>query len=277
MRKNLYILIIILLCSLPVHALCEEGSGKEVWVEAVGEAVMGEFDTPKEVKHTAKMDAERNALEQAQGVFLKGHTLVSNSQVVDDLIYAAVRGRIKKVEVIEKGWDGKDRRVYRVKIKALIKPIYPEHAEGFMVKLFLSRSEFTEGDDVSFFYESSQDCFVYIFSIAMDGSVTLLFPNSSEPDNAAASNTAYEFPTKESRIRLRAMFIKGFDGTEARERVKIIATRNKEEILASGFKEGLFKVYDANSTGMISDLVKRLNRLDPADWTEADISYTLRR
>jgi hypothetical protein len=56
-----------------------------------------------------------------------------------------------------------------------------------------------------------------------------------------------------------------------------IATRQKEEIISLGFQEGLFKVFNAKSTGMISDLVKRLNQLEPSDRTEATVAYILRR
>ncbi|MCG2710299.1 MAG: hypothetical protein L6246_08310 [Thermodesulfovibrionales bacterium] len=44
-----------------------------------------------------------------------------------------------------------------------------------------------------------------------------------------------------------------------------------------GFQEGMFKVYDAKSTGMISDLVKRLNQLEPADWAEATVGFKIER
>ncbi len=67
------------------------------------------------------------------------------------------------------------------------------------------------------------------------------------------------------------------DGTNAEERVKLIATRKKEDLIPLGFREGTRQVYDARSTGMISDLVKRLGRLDPADWSETSVSYRIVR
>jgi hypothetical protein len=39
----------------------------------------------------------------------------------------------------------------------------------------------------------------------------------------------------------------------------------------------MFEVYDAKSTGMISDLVKKLNQLEPTDWTEATVVYKIIR
>lgn len=73
------------------------------------------------------------------------------------------------------------------------------------------------------------------------------------------------------------MFVRDFQGNIAEERIKLIATKEKEEILSLGFHEGMFKAYDSRSTGMISDLVKRLNRIDPDKWTETTAVYTLTR
>jgi len=39
----------------------------------------------------------------------------------------------------------------------------------------------------------------------------------------------------------------------------------------------MLKVYNARSTGMISDLVKRLDQIDPMDWTEATAVYRIVR
>ena len=73
------------------------------------------------------------------------------------------------------------------------------------------------------------------------------------------------------------MFLPSYKAISAEEKIKIIATRQKEDLLPLGFKEGMFQVYDAKSTGMISDLVRRLNQIEPTDWTEATAVYRLKR
>ncbi|MGZ3635589.1 MAG: hypothetical protein ACXWMO_07920 [Syntrophales bacterium] len=50
-----------------------------------------------------------------------------------------------------------------------------------------------------------------------------------------------------------------------------------EALLSFGFREGIFRVYDAKSTGMISDLVRRLNQIELTDWTETTAVYNLNR
>ena len=87
MRFIKEISLIFLLLAFPLVSF---GGEKPVWVESDGEAVMGEVETQKEVKERAKIDAQNKAIEKAVGVFLRSHTLVSNSQLAEDLIYAAV-------------------------------------------------------------------------------------------------------------------------------------------------------------------------------------------
>lgn len=235
------------------------------------------MDTLKEVKDRARRDAESKAVGKAVGTFIKVHTLVSNSQIAEDLIYATVRGIITKQEIVSADWDVKERNLYQVKIKALVQPVYPEKGEGLTVKLSLSKADLKEGDDVQIFYQVNRDSYVYIFSIATDGSVTLLLPNSNLVDNLTKTNKVYQFPPAGSRIHLKAMFLPGYKDKFAEEKIKIIATRQKENLLTLGFREGIFQIYDAKSTGMISDLVRRLNQIEHTDWTEATATYILNR
>jgi hypothetical protein len=271
MKKTLTIFIFLIL---PLVSLAAE---QPIWVEATGNAQLGEMDTLKEVRDRAKRDAENKAVEKAVGTLIKSHTLVSNYQIAEDLIYAAVRGKITKEEIISSDWDAQDRNLYKVRIKALIEPVYPERGEGLSIKLSLSKTDLKEGEEVKIFYQISEDAYVYIFSIAADGSVTLLLPNSNTPDNFTKAGKAYQFPPADSRIHLKAMFLPNYKDTSDEEKIKIIATRQKEALLSIGFKEGIFQVYDAKSTGMISDLVRRLNQIELTDWAEATAVYNLKK
>ncbi len=268
---------ILAICIFLVFPLLSFAAEKPLWITADGESYQGEMDTPNEVKGRAKRDAQSKAVEMAVGTFIKSHTLVSNYQLAEDLIYAAVRGKIIKEEIITSDWDTKERNLYKITIKALILPIYPEKGEGLLVKLSLSKTDMREGDEVKIFYQVNENSHVYIFSIAADGSVTLLLPNSNMQDNFTRAGRAHQFPPADSLIHLKAMFLPNFKEAFAEERIKIIATRQKEDLLSIGFREGIFQVYDAKSTGMISDLVRRLNHIEPADWAEATAVYNIER
>lgn len=276
-RSTLQVALIALLISAVVSLGVASAADEPKWIEASGEAFLGETESQTEVIKRARRAAELTAIEQAIGSFINSHTLVSNSQVADDLIYASVRGRTEKVEVIKEGWDEKDRTRYFITINALIVPVYQNKEEGLKVTANLSRAELRESDEVKLYYKTNADCYVYIFSLAADGSVTLLVPSTFVSDNRALAGKVYEFPAEGSRLHLRAMFLPGFIGPEAREKIKVIATRKQEELIPLGFREGSFSVYDSKSTGMITDLVKRLNTIEPADWTEATVEYVISR
>jgi hypothetical protein len=248
-----------------------------IWVEAEGEAWLGELETPKEVKERAKMAALSKAVEEAQGIFIGSHTLVSGNRLAEDLTYAAVRGKATTVKVINEGWSASEPRKWTTRISALVEPVFRLDRQGLIIRASLSKDVLREGEETKIVYQAEDDCYVYIFSVADDGSVTLLLPNSFFRDNRLKGKTAYEFPPSGSPLRLEAHAIPVRDATYAEERVKLIATREKEDLIPLGFREGTGQVYDARSTGMISDLVKRLNRLDPADWSETSVSYRIVR
>lgn len=260
-----------------VIPLISSGAEKDLWIEATGEAKQGDHDTLKEVKDRARRDAQLRAVEKAVGTFIKSHTLVSNNQVADDLVYASVRGKVRQTEVLSEGWDDKDRSTYRMKLKTLVDLVYPEKSEGMSARLSLSKDQLREGENVKVLYQLGTDGYVYLFSVAADGSVTLLFPNALYKDNLVLGGKACEFPPAGSPFRLSAAFLPGFKGAVAEEKVKLIATRKKEDLIPLGFQEGMFTTYDATSTGMINDLVRRLNQLDPADWSEASVVYRIQR
>ena len=125
MMRKLFVLLILVI--FPLISLAAE---KPVWVTAEGEALMGEIETQKEAKDRARLDARNQAIEQAVGVFIRSHTLVSNSQVAEDLIYAAVRGKITKEKILFSDWDAQERNLYKIRIKALVEPVYPEKGEA---------------------------------------------------------------------------------------------------------------------------------------------------
>ena len=268
MRTALFVITLLLA---PVCLIAAE---QPVWVEATGESVGSEYDPPKEVIERARNEAKRKAIDEAVGSFVRSHTLVTNAQLAEEMTFARVRGKIDKVQTITEERDKQDPNLYRVRLKALVRPVYPEEGEGIQVKLSLSKSAFKEGEEVRIYYQTNSDCYVYIFSIGADNSVTLLFPNSLYQDNFVKANSGQVFPPDNCPIHLQAMCLPDFKNKISEEKVKIIATR-KKEILLHGFQEGMFKVYDAKSTGLVGDLARKLNQLDPADWGEALAVYSI--
>jgi hypothetical protein len=250
-------------------------AGAPVWIEAQGEAAGSEYDPPKEVMERARNEARRKAVEQAVGAFVRSQALVANNELAEEFTYARVRGRIDKVQILREERDRNDPNLYRCWLKALVQPVYPQEGEGISIKLDLSKTSLQQGEEVKILYQTNVDCYIHIFAIGADNSVTLLFPNSLAKDNFIRGNSGQVFPPDAFPVKLRAQALPGKQGERAREKVKIIATRQKEILLERGFAEGLFTTYDARSTGLVGDLARKLNQLEPADWGEAVAVYTI--
>ncbi len=268
-----FMFVLLLLCD---RATAEQagGEGGQIWVEAVGEAAGSDYDPPKEVMERARADAKRRALEEAVGTFVRSHTLVSNAQLAEEFTFARVRGRIERVSTISEERDRNDPNLYRVRLKALVRPLYPEEDKSLHIRVDLGKNTFRSGEEIRIHYQVDSDCYIYIFSIAADNSVTLLFPNSLLPDNFVRANIGQVFPPKGAAIKLQAISLPRFADRPSQERIKVIATR-VPEIILHGFQEGIFRVYDAASTGLVGDLARKLSQIDPADWGEAVRLYTI--
>ena len=264
-------IMVTLFCLIPLSLHAAE---KPVTIEVTGEAFGSDLEAPREVYERAKSDGQRTAIEQVVGTFILSHTVVSNGQLAEDLVHARVRGRVEKMEVLSQGRDKDDPQHYQVKLRVTVLPVFGDKTEGITIRAALSRSKLLEGDDVQLQYQLSTDSHVYIFVIGSDNSVTQLLPNAELLENMAKTNRVYHFPPDGSDIRLTAQLLPESRLTGAEERIKIIATKKEEPLLHGGFKEG-FKVYDGKSTGLVSDLLRRLSQLEPADWGETTLTYRI--
>ncbi len=90
---------------------------------AEGDVVEAEGFAPNDskdillVKRASLVDAQKNAVEKAVGVFVSGRTLVEKAVAIENNILARTDGYIKKFDIISEGVDG---ALYKTKIRALV-------------------------------------------------------------------------------------------------------------------------------------------------------------
>src|SRR5882672_11365248 len=95
----------------------------KVGQNAQGEVVEAEGfapNNPKDMiatKRASLVDAERNAVEKAVGVFVSARTLVEKAVAIENNILARTEGYIKKYDILKEGADGE---FYKTKIRALV-------------------------------------------------------------------------------------------------------------------------------------------------------------
>jgi hypothetical protein len=267
--------LMIALSSIVALPASAQSTPQPVWVEAVGTAIGSDFDPPVEVIGRAKADAQRKAVETAVGTFVKSTKLVSDRQFASEEMYARIQGRIERLTVLSTDRDSGDANTYHVRIKALVSPVTSEAEADIAVKATVSKSELLEGEATSVVYQSSADGYVYIFCIATDNSVTLLFPDFGHPDNRVQAGAGYVFPPEGSGIMLAAARLPQAGDAPAIERIRVVVTKNREQLLEKSFGDGR-AVRTARDTASSGDLTRRLAQIDPTEWGDTVATFVVR-
>ena len=239
-----------------------------------------------EVRGRARDEARRNAIEQAVGVFVRSASVMHNSQITDDLIASVSRGVIEEehwtTEEIqevkgEKKRSGPAMAVYRTTIRAQVRPVRVERRAGFELRGSLNKTVFQDNEEALIKIRSTQPAYLHVFSVTQDGSVTLLLPNRFVERNQITPEQEVVFPNETLRtlgVRLRVSLPKG--GKQAREYIKVIATRKAVHLVGDDASGAVFKTYTGVENGMIQDVIKRLAQLDDEDWNETTLPYEVR-
>jgi hypothetical protein len=167
--------------------------------------------------------------------------------------------------------------MYVTKLRARIKPVRGEHKGDIAVKASLNKSIFTDGEEMEIRTSVNRDVYLHIFSIGQDDSVTVIFPNKHENGNLIPAHKDFIFPTefhKASGIELRVFSAK--TSQTSIERIKVIATTQKIDLIKGKFPEGIFRVYSGRDMGLVTEFLKELAMLDERDWAEATVGYEVR-
>ena len=237
-----------------------------------------------EAKARSRDEARRKAIEQAVGTFVKGQTVVYNSQVADDLVRSIVRGLIVEEQIQGEGLReigqgaGQTALQYATKLRAKVKPIRSEHRGDFAVKAALNKSFFQDGEEMQITAIPTRDAYIHIFSVGQDDTVTVLYPNRFVADGFVAAEKALVFPDEAQRmlgLRLRVFPPQG--SKKGMEKIKLIATTKKIDLTKGTIREGVFQVYIGKDSALVTDLLKELARLDESEWAEATVPYEIRK
>lgn len=274
--RDFGVVTILVLLPFDLRSFAEDKAGG-IWVEAEGTAIMGESITLEAAQRASLEAARRAAIEKAVGSYVTSSTNVRNFQLAEDLIRVISRGKILEEHVLDRGLklEGKGQLAsYRTLLKAKIMRMEAEHEGNFSVQCRLNRSVFGNGDEAEIRITTTQDAYVYIFNVTEDDHVTILVPNRFLRDSFVKGGSEVTFPPDaliKRGIRLNTWLMPGKQ--KSMEKIKVIASRYPVASLKHQAPDAMFKHFNPNETGMLTDLLKTLSTLDPGDWAEATSSY----
>jgi len=255
-----------------------------IWVTAEGIVSLGDDTTVAEAKARSRDEARRKAIEQAVGTFVKGQRVVYNAQLAEDLVRSLVRGIVVEEQVLEEGVrqlrqdSGAPALQYATKLKAKVKPVHVEHKGEFTLKSALNKTVFQEKEEMQITVVPSKDAYIHIFNVGQDDTVTVLFPNRFVLNNFIDAQKELVFPDEAQRtigILLRVFPPAG--ANKALEKIKLIATTRKIDLLKGKIREGVYQVYPGKDSALVIDLLKELSVLDESEWAETTVPYEVRK
>jgi hypothetical protein len=257
---------------------------EEIWVTAEGIVSLGDDTTVAEAKARSRDEARRKAIEQAVGSFVKGQTVVYNAQLAEDLVRSLVRGIVVEEQVVEEGMrqlrqdSGAPALQYATKLRAKVKPVRVEHKGDFTLRTSLNKTVFQEKEEMRITAVPSKDAYIHIFNVGQDDTVTVLFPNRFAQNNFVDAQKELVFPDEAQRtmgIHLRVFPPAG--ANKALEKIKLIATTKRIDLLRGKIREGVYQVYPGKDTALVTDLLKELSVLDESEWAETTVPYEVRK
>lgn len=115
MNKQLRIIIVLSIVFFPIFSYSQDFI--IVNSEGVGD-IIGKAES--RARDVAIEDALRRAVEQAVGIFINSETIVKNSVLISDSIYAEAKGYIKEYTIFNEVFDG---NLYRVSLESHVSKI----------------------------------------------------------------------------------------------------------------------------------------------------------
>lgn len=255
------------------------------WSDVVeAEVQVGENETLTAARLRAINEAQRSAVESTNNVEIDDKTIFQNSQVVTDLVRHLTKGMIIKQEIVwhrpEVQKIGENYFVFwKVRLRALVTPPREVSRDtAFQARISLNKDVFNEGENLELTVKVNSDAYIHIFNVDSEDAVTTLVPNRFHRDNFVRANSTFRFPSLEEAkqgIRLTAALPSNRE--ESEEKVTVIATRRKIDLVGADFREAVYQIYEGKTTGLITQLSEKLYALEDADWDQHIATYRIFR
>jgi len=179
------------------------------WYLASTWIVMQDDMTLSEVKEQATSKALKNIIEYYSGIEISSSSLSilaeSNTQMSMDhfseVSNTMSSGMILEKEVLEGKLDQYNNQfLYTTIIKARVGKLKGERDPLFIVTAKLNRDHYQDGDEMSILIKSSKRCYIYVFNVYSDGTVSTLIPNDFTQENLINTGGEMLLPPKDGKI-----------------------------------------------------------------------------
>jgi hypothetical protein len=199
------------------------GKSTCIWEEGKGE-VVADLMTPQEAKQLALRQARSQAIEKAVGIEVKKGTITRDFTFAGQFIESLAKGRVESEQAPRWEQDQYQKKrndepipIYRVTLKACVRPLATLHDPGFTLTATLNKGTFVSGERARLEIKSSRPVDVMIFNLTADDRVypydrqpELGLPlrlKSSEPGSFPPTGVSLEMRLPPGQVRTSEAFI----------------------------------------------------------------------
>ena len=261
------------------------------WAEVSG-VCNGANITPAEGWKRAIDNARANAIKEVVGVHITeevyrniSETSIDETSRIYDAFSKLSRsnssGKIVEEEILDRETlVENDVPVYKVKLRVRVVEDTGNDDPEFTVKIIMPKSVFyvrgsNRSDELTFDIWASKNCYLYLFNILSNDSVSLLIPNSYIRDNYySVDKEVQEFEKVLSNLSFEVALPPGKDYVI--EALYIVAMKNKLDFVSSsltGSEGGIIPGYQA----AIADIQAWMIQVPRDQRTEALKSFEIRK
>ena len=265
---------------LGIVAYSSSARGKDcIWVEGVGEAVV-ENITGEEARQLALMRARNDALNKL-GIHVKTITYDIRVESKESLqlfgIYASLMGSglfLKESvsydvkEIFTKSETETSEALplilYVAKTRSCVVVLTERDRDAtFQVFASMPKQIFKEGEGAKIEVRCSKDCYVNIFNLIYDGTVSLIFPSKLQKGNFLEKDKILHFPKEGLKLEMTT----GDNGKEKESENK------KKRVLEAFLILATKKDYQFKEKMEFSEFQSYLSKIPFNDWTEELVPY----
>jgi hypothetical protein len=150
------------------------------------------------------------------------------------------------IETVATGPAGETKiHAWEVRVSARVQPDIGESDPGFRLQLSLDRASYRESEPMTLKVIASRDCYVTIFNLYANDSLSVIFPNSLVQDNFVAKGDTLILPPPRSVWRIAPTLLEGH--VSDHEALLTVATKEPIPFQIDGLlaKRGLCSMGDA--------------------------------